>query len=370
MGPHQRQFVPLAAEFVTAVGGPATSQRVASPQPSVEAEIPIGPEARVSVCIPTYNLAGYLDTAIISCLRQTSKPWEILVSDDESTDNTREVLRKYSSEVRILHVPAHVGLAGNYRYVVSQATGTHVVFLSADDALAPTFIEEVEPYLYSSGMVTTGGFDCNERMEVLRYRGGSYFWRKPLVAPAGFHHYLQACTYLTSGTIFRRDAVLNVPPLPGEADSVFDWYLGLMIGRTETVRRLWRPLYYYRYHESNTSHSNPAKWLANASAMFDFLLREVAWSDEERFRVEERARSFVLEVLDQPLASFEQPWKDVLTAYCERWLSPEDARATGDGHRDRDPRGSTARGLAKGFVRELVSKGVCRAVDHPSYLVR
>jgi hypothetical protein len=163
--------------------------------------------------------------------------------------------------------------------------------------------------------------------------------------------------------------VLDLPPLPEDAANVFDWYLGLMIGRTETIHRIWKPLHYYRYHESNLSHSNPTKWLAHATRMFDFLLGEVPWSDEERLRVVERATSFAREVLAQPLAELEQPWKDVLTAFCERRLSPEDRHASTSGrHGDRTTSSSKARGLMKGPIRGLISNYVCRAVAHPSYL--
>jgi hypothetical protein len=330
-------------------------------------------DARVSICIPAYNLARYLPTAIISSQQQTSSPWEIVVSNNHSSDDTELVLRGFSSGIRIVKPPTHVGYAANCRYVVSQATGTHVVLLAADDALAPAFIREVRPYLAAAGMVTTGRFDCTDKMQVTGYLGGSYIGKKPLAAPAGFRHYLRGCTYSISGTVFQRDAVMNVPSLPEDASWVFDWYLGLMIGRTETVHRLWKPLHYYRYHEPyDLAHCNPPeRWLAEATGMFDFLLREVPWSDEERFRVEEQARSFARDVLEQPLASLEQPWKDVLTSFCERRLSPEDARVgTGNSRRARDARGSTARGLVKGLVREVISKGICRAVHHPSYLTR
>jgi len=334
-------------------------------------DIAMAADARISICIPAYNLARYLPTAIVSGQQQTSSPWEIVVSNNHSTDDTESVLRTYSGDIRIVKPPAHLGYGAHCRYVVSQATGTHVVLLAADDALAPTFLREVRPHLAAAGMVTTGRFDCTDEMQVTGYRGGSYMGKKPLAAPAGFRHYLRACTYSISGTVFRRDAVLNLPPLPEDAANVFDWYLGFMIGRNETIVRLWKPLHYYRYHQSNTSHSQPAKWLAHAAGMFDFLLGEIPWSNEERLQVEERARLFAREALDQPLASLEQPWKDVLTSFCERRVSPKDARTgTGDRHRSRAARGSVATGLVKGFVRELISKAVCRAAHRPSYLIK
>ena len=51
---------------------------------------------RVSILIPTYNRADYLSTALDSALHQTFSELEIIVVDDGSTDNTAEVIRKYT----------------------------------------------------------------------------------------------------------------------------------------------------------------------------------------------------------------------------------------------------------------------------------
>jgi glycosyltransferase involved in cell wall biosynthesis len=61
-------------------------------------------EVKVSVIIPTYNAARFVTTAIDSVLAQTFKDFEILVIDDGSTDNTREILEKYDSpQIHYLH---------------------------------------------------------------------------------------------------------------------------------------------------------------------------------------------------------------------------------------------------------------------------
>ena len=56
---------------------------------------------RISVLVPTFNRAQFLPQSLASLLAQTLPPFEIIVIDDGSTDNTRELLHSYGEPVRI-----------------------------------------------------------------------------------------------------------------------------------------------------------------------------------------------------------------------------------------------------------------------------
>jgi glycosyltransferase involved in cell wall biosynthesis len=53
----------------------------------------------VSIIIPTYNYGSYLSTAIQSCLNQTYKPIEVIIVDDGSTDNTKDIVKEFTDSV-------------------------------------------------------------------------------------------------------------------------------------------------------------------------------------------------------------------------------------------------------------------------------
>ncbi|HEV2550460.1 MAG TPA: glycosyltransferase family 2 protein [Stellaceae bacterium] len=96
----------------------------------------------VSIIVINHNYARFLRDAIESALAQTYENVEIIVVDDGSTDDSRDVLRDYSQQVRLLFRPrgGHVS-AVNAGYAACR--GAIVFFLDADDALAESALDAV-----------------------------------------------------------------------------------------------------------------------------------------------------------------------------------------------------------------------------------
>ena len=89
----------------------------------------------VSVIIPTYNHAIYLKKAINSILNQTYKNFEIIVIDDGSTDNTKDIMAEFKGVKYIYQENAGLSAARNNS--ISFSSGEFLVFLDADDWLYP-----------------------------------------------------------------------------------------------------------------------------------------------------------------------------------------------------------------------------------------
>jgi predicted O-linked N-acetylglucosamine transferase (SPINDLY family)/GT2 family glycosyltransferase len=100
----------------------------------------------VSVCIPTYNGAQFIEEAIESILAQTYSNIEIIISDDSSIDRTVEIAKSFQQKVSgnfsILE-HSQYGLSQNWNFCISQAQGKYIKFLFQDDLLEPTAIEEM-----------------------------------------------------------------------------------------------------------------------------------------------------------------------------------------------------------------------------------
>jgi len=96
----------------------------------------------LSVLIPTYNYARYLPEAIESVLAQDFTDFEILISDDASTDDSAAIIRSYAardSRIRVQLHPANIGMVANWNWCLQQARGDYVRYLFGDDCLASRF---------------------------------------------------------------------------------------------------------------------------------------------------------------------------------------------------------------------------------------
>jgi glycosyltransferase involved in cell wall biosynthesis len=111
----------------------------------------------VSIVIPCFNHADYLAEAIGSALAQT-KPCEVIVVDDGSTDNSKAVADSFPVKV-IAQV--NKGLASARNTGIMNATGEAVLFLDADDILKPKAAERLSEVMTETGAdIVASSFSC------------------------------------------------------------------------------------------------------------------------------------------------------------------------------------------------------------------
>jgi glycosyltransferase involved in cell wall biosynthesis len=90
----------------------------------------------ISVIIPTYNRSDFLKEAIESVLKQAYQPFELIVVDDGSTDDTASVLSCYAGKISALSVH-HRGPSAARNYGIQAAHGDYIAFLDSDDLWLP-----------------------------------------------------------------------------------------------------------------------------------------------------------------------------------------------------------------------------------------
>lgn len=99
----------------------------------------------VSIGMPVYNGARFLRATLDNLLTQTFSDFELIISDNASTDETETICRAYAEKdrrIRYIRQPENMGATFNWNYVAQVATGRFLKWSSSNDLCDPTLIEK------------------------------------------------------------------------------------------------------------------------------------------------------------------------------------------------------------------------------------
>jgi glycosyltransferase involved in cell wall biosynthesis len=98
---------------------------------------------KFSVCVPNFNYAHYIGKTITSVQAQTFSDFELLVSDNCSTDDSLRVIESFASDRRLKYRvnPRNLGFSMNLLRAAEMATGSFMIMLSSDDMMDPAALE-------------------------------------------------------------------------------------------------------------------------------------------------------------------------------------------------------------------------------------
>ena len=97
---------------------------------------------RVTIAIPTFNRASWVKGGVLAGLAQTYQDYEIVVSDNASTDETQAVLAQFEDHrLRVIRQERNLGLAGNWNACLAEARGEYIALVPDDDRIVPWFLD-------------------------------------------------------------------------------------------------------------------------------------------------------------------------------------------------------------------------------------
>lgn len=136
---------------------------------------------KVSIIIPIYNVAPYVEACLLSVFNQTYKEIEIIIIDDCGTDNSMEIVERivstYDGEfsIKILHHNQNKGLSAARNTGIKEATGEYLFFLDSDDTIPNDAIDNLvqKVLTYTNVSFVIGG------IQTIGYRRQRY----PLLCP-------------------------------------------------------------------------------------------------------------------------------------------------------------------------------------------
>jgi glycosyltransferase involved in cell wall biosynthesis len=103
------------------------------------------PEERISVCLLTYNHVDVIESTLLSILNQTITGYEVIVSDDCSTDGTWERILELAikyPQIKAVQTPNNMGMPGNANFAVAQSLRPYIALLHHDDIYRADLLEK------------------------------------------------------------------------------------------------------------------------------------------------------------------------------------------------------------------------------------
>jgi len=207
---------------------------------------------KISVIIPNYNYAQYIEQAIESVLKQSYQNLELIVVNNGSSDNSLEILRIYENDIHLID-QLNMGQSGARNSGLLRATGDFIAFLDADDFWEPTKLEKQVNLLKNATQLVYCGIapfkdpSLRSPSAVLpMYRGdcSHYFIDKPGVS------------IVLSGestALFSRELLEKVGMFDGDLNSTAGWDFFRRSSKVTNFDFVNEPLVNYRLHSTNMS---------------------------------------------------------------------------------------------------------------------
>lgn len=214
--------------------------------------------AKVSVIMPAYNRAKYISKAINSVLRQTFADFELIIIDDGSTDNTKEVLQKYLQDSRIKYIYQTNQKVSKARINgIKNSAGKYIALLDSDDYWLDekklekqvSFLEKNPEYVLVSGGIIRAGENGKEISKT----------KNPEADQEIRKNMLLSCLIAPSAAMFLRSAYDRVGGFNINSDLSEDWQLFMDLGLIGKMYNFQDYFLGYLQGEQNRSNFNRRK---------------------------------------------------------------------------------------------------------------
>jgi len=216
----------------------------------------------LSICIATYNRAGYIGETLDSIIPQLDDDVELLVVDGASTDNTEDVVRKYSEKesfIRYVRLSTKGGVDQDYDKSVELAHGEFCWFFTDDDLLKPGAVAAVKAAINEGhDLIVVNAEVRNRELSVILQSRRIVLHDNKVYAPTAMEClFVDALDYLSFigavvmrrsiwlsreresyfGTEFAHVGVIFQEPLPGTALIISEPYISIRYGKGQWTFR-------------------------------------------------------------------------------------------------------------------------------------
>ena len=213
---------------------------------------------KVDILLATYNGQDFLREQVDSILNQSYQDFNLIISDDGSTDETYKILKEYEkkdSRIRLFRQEKNLGLIQNFEFLLKQVSSDYFMFSDQDDIWKEEKIKKSIEKLKAenAGLVYTDLEIVDKNLEVIY---PSYWKYKNIYKKIKKYNNFESLylnNFVTGCTILAKSSFIkDILPLPKTSKFVLhDYWTALVISSKDKIAYLDEPTIKYRQHKNN-----------------------------------------------------------------------------------------------------------------------
>ena len=217
---------------------------------------------KIEILLATHNGAGFLGEQLSSIVKQNYTDWKLIIHDDNSTDETVDIIKKYTTlypdKISFIDdVMSFASATKNFAFLLQKSVSEYVMFCDQDDVWKPDKIEktlqkmkELESEFPDKPLLVHTDLELVD--EELHHLSGSMWQHEQLNPHINTLNRLLVQNTITGCTLMiNKKLALLASPIP-ESAKMHDYWLGLVAGYFGKIGILEEPTILYRQHSANT----------------------------------------------------------------------------------------------------------------------
>lgn len=225
---------------------------------------------KVSVIVPNYNHAKFLKQRLDSILNQTYQDFEVIILDDCSTDNSKEIIESYRNNQKITKIVYNTNNSGSpfkqWKKGIELAKGEYIWIAESDDYSSDIFLEKlfIKTQQHNVGLCYSDSYEITETNEILRKWS---IWQERL------NQNIWTDDFMMDGKSLNHTYNLLYNIIPNASSAIFskhlfesseyydyidtlnyngDWWMWFSILKKTKLYYHHQPLNFFRYHDHTT----------------------------------------------------------------------------------------------------------------------
>ena len=234
---------------------------------------------KVSLIIPVYNVAPYIEACLASLIAQTMDDVEIILVDDHGSDNSIQVAQNYiashpsGKQFRFLATPHNMGPGAARNIGIEAARGEYIGFVDSDDVVTPDYCQQ----LYATAKAHDADLAYCQALQVTGEK--TLPLRNPVIESGAFskkkhRFFLTHFTTMMWTFLYKRQLILEYGiRFPDTRSAEDSYFLTCALLTARRITCVDNPLYHYLVHEESLSGSrNPKRYIDKVKS-FDLLMQ-------------------------------------------------------------------------------------------------